>query len=185
MGVGTVAYLGKERPKFLENRAHPAKWLIAARAHKQSPGGRCAIFSAKIPGRCARFSAQKCARTNVPLQLGWSVAAPLELRSQGESRMRLRRSHLRSIFADRKRGGSRNRTDAWGFCRARPYHLAIPPFPRVAERGPRWKGHQYTSTGGVTMVVSLPLRIDPSDWSSESTMPFLNVTVSWPDGVLM
>ncbi len=26
-----------------------------------------------------------------------------------------------------KRGGGRNRTDVWGFCRARPYHLATPP----------------------------------------------------------
>ncbi|GEM_PF-2569858 len=33
--------------------------------------------------------------------------------------------HLGGLF---KIGGEgRNRTDAWGFCRARPYHLATPP----------------------------------------------------------
>ena len=47
-----------------------------------------------------------------------------------------------SLVETLKRGGGRNRTDVWGFCRARPYHLATPP--------PRASDYQYTLTGGVT-----------------------------------
>jgi hypothetical protein len=37
-------------------------------------------------------------------------------------------SQILAVLTVRKRGEGRNRTDAYSFCRAAPYHLATPPF---------------------------------------------------------
>ena len=57
--------------------------------------------------------------------------------------------------------------------------------PRALEAPQASRGYQTTKMGGATMVVSPPDSSVPSDWSSDSTRPSLNVTVSRPTGVFM